>query len=42
MKAVNIAVILLLCSLTFVVANSLSLTAIIDDVIEKTENTDDN
>lgn len=41
MKAVRFAVILLLCSLTFVVVNSLTLSAILDDVIEKTENTRD-
>lgn len=38
MKAVKIAVILLICSAGFVVANSLALSHIIDDVIFKTEN----
>ena len=37
MKAVRIALILLICSMIFVIANSLTLSHIIDDVIEKTE-----
>ncbi len=41
MKAVRIAIILLICSMTFVISNSLVLSNIIDNVITKTEQASD-